>query len=219
MKLITLIILAALLFLGLYLGISAGKLRRAAVNRANSWPEVLDLIISSLQSGASISESLANLGKIAPAAVRDNFARFTKNLAQGEKFEDCLSKLKADFADPISDQLFETLYFAARFGSKNTIKVLRELSEYVAADLSTRSEIQIRFGWIKNSANLAALAPWVLFLILRTQENAKAAYLQPTGQLILVLGVVATLIAYLWMNKIANLPKAKRLFTKQILAK
>jgi tight adherence protein B len=219
MKLITLIILAALLFLGLYLGISASKLRRAAVNRDNSWPEVLDLIISSLQSGASISESLANLGKIAPAAVRDNFARFTKNLAQGEKFEDCLSKLKADFADPISDQLFETLYFAARFGSKNTIKVLRELSEYVAADLSTRSEIQIRFGWIKNSANLAALAPWVLFLILRTQENAKAAYLQPTGQLILVLGVVATLIAYLWMNKIANLPKAKRLFTKQILAK
>ncbi len=219
MKLITLIILAALLFLGLYLGISASKLRRAAVNRDNSWPEVLDLIISSLQSGASISESLANLGKIAPAAIRDNFARFTKNLAQGEKFEDCLSKLKADFADPISDQLFETLYFAARFGSKNTIKVLRELSEYVAADLSTRSEIQIRFGWIKNSANLAALAPWVLFLILRTQENAKAAYLQPTGQLILVLGVVATLIAYLWMNKIANLPKAKRLFTKQILAK
>ena len=219
MKLITLIILAALLFLGLYLGISAGKLRRAAINRANSWPEVLDLIISSLQSGASISESLANLGKIGPAAVRENFARFTKNLTEGEKFEDCLSKLKADFADPISDQLFETLYFAARFGSRNTIKVLRELSEYVAADLSTRSEIQIRFGWIKNSANLAALAPWVLFLILRTQENAKAAYLQPTGQLILVLGVVATLMAYLWMNKIANLPKAKRLFTKQISAK
>ena len=162
---------------------------------------------------------MANLGKIGPAAVRENFARFTKNLTQGEKFEDCLSKLKADFADPISDQLFETLYFAARFGSRNTIKVLRELSEYVAADLSTRSEIQIRFGWIKNSANLAALAPWVLFLILRTQENAKAAYLQPTGQLILVLGVVATLMAYLWMNKIANLPKAKRLFTKQISAK
>ena len=219
MKLITLIILAALLFLSLYLGISASKLRRAAINQANSWPEVLDLIISSLQSGASISESLANLGKIGPAAVRENFARFTKNLTEGEKFEDCLSKLKADFADPISDQLFETLYFAARFGSRNTIKVLRELSEYVAADLSTRSEIQIRFGWIKNSANLAALAPWVLFLILRTQENAKAAYLQPTGQLILVLGVVATLMAYLWMNKIANLPKAKRLFTKQILAK
>ena len=44
MKLITLIILAALLFLSLYLGISASKLRRAAINRANSWPEVLDLI-------------------------------------------------------------------------------------------------------------------------------------------------------------------------------
>jgi hypothetical protein len=46
--------------------------------------------------------------------------------------------------------LFEALYFAAKFGSRNTIKVLRELSEYVSADLSVRAEINTRFGWIKN---------------------------------------------------------------------
>jgi len=112
-----------------------------------------------------------------------------------------------------SDQLFEALYFAAKFGSRNTIKVLRELSEYVSADLSVRAEINTRFGWIKNSANLAALAPWLLFLILRTQINAKVAYEQPFGQFLMAIGVLATLIAYYWMNRIANLPKAKRIFT------
>jgi len=58
-----------------------------------------------------------------------------------------------------------------------------------------------------------------LFAILRTQENARVAYLQPTGQLLMVFGVIATLLAYLWMSRIAKLPKAKRLFTMQISAK
>jgi hypothetical protein len=60
---------------------------------------------------------------------------------------------------------------------------------------------------------LAALAPWLLFLILRTQINAKVAYEQPFGQFLMAIGVLATLIAYYWMNRIANLPKAKRIFT------
>ena len=89
----------------------------------------------------------------------------------------------------------------------------------VAADLSTRAEINTRFGWVKNSANLAALAPWVLFLILRSQENAKLAYQQSFGKALLLSGLILTLIAYLWMNQIAKLPKAKRLFTVSIADK
>ena len=34
--------------------------KRAAQNRANAWPEALDLVISSLLSAASITESLSN---------------------------------------------------------------------------------------------------------------------------------------------------------------
>jgi hypothetical protein len=56
-------------------------------------------------------------------------------------------------------------------------------------------------------------------LILRTQENAKAAYLEPTGKLIMLFGVLATITAYIWMNKIAKLPKSKRLFTMQMIEK
>jgi tight adherence protein B len=189
----------------IYFVVKKNREKKAAQNRANAWPEALDLVISSLQSGASITESLSNLANVGPNSLRVDFADFSSNMASGIKFEIALNKLKVKFADPISDQLFEALYFAAKFGSRNTIKVLRELSEYVSADLSVRAEINTRFGWIKNSANLAALAPWLL--------NAKVAYEQPFGQFLMAIGVLATLIAYYWMNRIANLPKAKRIFT------
>ena len=219
MRPITLLILFTLSLLATYLAKISYQARKIAINRAQAWPEVLDLLISSLQSGASISESLSNLATVGPQSVRKEFDKFSKSLIVGEKFEVAVNNLKEEFADPITDQLFETLYFATKFGSKNTIKVLREISEYASADLALRAEINTRFGWIKNSANLAALAPWLLFIILRTQENARLAYLQPTGQLIMIFGVIATLFAYLWMSRISKLPKAKRLFTMQITTK
>jgi len=197
----------------IYLVVKINREKKVVQNRASAWPEALDLVISSLQSGSSITESLSHLANVGPNSLRLDFADFSSNMAGGMKFEMALNKLKMKFADPISDQLCEALYFAAKFGSRNTIKVLREISEYVSADLSVRAEINTRFGWIKNSANLAALAPWLLFLILRTQTNAKVAYQQPFGQFLMAVGVIATLIAYYWMNRIANLPKAKRIFT------
>ena len=199
MRSLTLFVIIALLLLSIYFVYSLKKRERIKLNRESAWPEVL--------------------GKVGPNAVKKAFKEFEADLLGGKKFDDCLSDLKKEFADPISDQLFECLYFASKFGSKNTVKVLRELSEYVSADLAVRAEITTRFGWVRNSANLAALAPWILFLILRTQENAKAAYLEPTGKLIMLFGVLATITAYIWMNKIAKLPKSKRLFTMQMIEK
>lgn len=216
MSFATILIINFILFFGVILAYRANKSKKIRSQQANSWPEVLDLIVSSLQSGASVSESLSMVGKVGPVSVRNQFLVFSKKISDGERFDSALDYLKSEFSDPIADQLFESLFFASAFGSKNTIKILRELSEYVSSDLALRGEIHIRFGWIRNSANLAALAPWLLFLILRSQENARIAYLQPVGQLIIISGVITTFIAYLWMQKIAKLPTPKRLFTLEI---
>lgn len=112
----------------IYFIVKKNREKKAAQNRANAWPEALDLVISSLQSGASITESLSNLANVGPNSLRLDFADFSTNMASGVKFEMALNKLKVKFADPISYQLCEALYFAAKFCSRNTIKVLRELS-------------------------------------------------------------------------------------------
>lgn len=212
MHLITLITLISggTLFLVIFLHYKRAE--NLIIERANSLPEIIDLIISGLQAGMSITETLANLGKIGPTCVRDIFVQFEINLRADGNIQAELNILKDEFKDPLADQLFETLIYASKFGGRNAIKILHELSEFVAADISLRSEILARFGWVKNSAALASIAPWLLYLILRTQENARIAYSQPIGQLFMVIGFAFTVIAYLWMQKIASLPKAKRIF-------
>jgi tight adherence protein B len=182
------------------------------VDRTNSLPEIIDLIISGLQAGMSITETLANLGKVGPTCVKQIFLKFEINLRNNGNFQSEINILKEEFNDPLADQLFETLIYASKFGGRNAIKILQELSEFVATDISLRSEILARFSWVKNSAALAAAAPWLLYLILRTQENARIAYSQPAGQIFMLLGFVFTAIAYFWMKKIAKLPRAKRIF-------
>ena len=114
-------VLLAFLIATVYFIVKKNREKRAAQNRANAWPEALDLVISSLQSGASIIESLSNLANIGPNSLRSDFADFSANMANGTKFEIALNRLKIKFAGPISDQLFEALHFAAKFGSRNTI--------------------------------------------------------------------------------------------------
>jgi len=213
LTLITLI-LSVTLFLVIYFHYK--RKESLIIERTNSLPEIIDLIISGLQAGVSITETLANLGKFGPICVTDIFTQFEVNLRNNGNIQSELNNLKDKFQDPLADQLFETLIYANKFGGRNAIKILHELSEFVAADISLRSEIQARFSWVKNSAALASIAPWLLYLILRTQENAKIAYNQPIGQLFMVIGFVFTVIAYLWMQRIATLPKTKRIFIKQI---
>ena len=191
-----------------------GKMKKEALVRArsNALPEVIELIISGLQSGMSISETLESLGNIGPKHVQTNFRRFAENLREGSEFQLEIEKLKDQFKDSNADQLFETLIYANAFGGRNTIKILHELTDFLAEDIAIRSEIMARFGWIKNSAVLAAIAPWLLLLILRTQESARIAYQQSTGQIFLLTGVFTSVIAYFWMQKIAQLPKSKRVF-------
>jgi tight adherence protein B len=189
------------------------KKRAKLVNeRVESLPEIIELIISGLQAGMSITETLVNLGRTGPKCINEIFKKYEENIRNGSNFEFQISLLKEEFENPLADQLFETLVYAGKFGSRNAVRILHELAEFIANDLSLKSEISTRFGWVKNSASLAAAAPWILFLILRTQENARIAYNQPTGQLFMILGFIFTLFAYFWMQQISKFPQAKRIF-------
>ena len=78
----------------IYFVVKKNREKKAAQNRANAWPEALELVISSLQSGASITESLSNLANVGPNSLRLDFADFSTNMASGMKFEIALNKLK-----------------------------------------------------------------------------------------------------------------------------
>ena len=175
------------------------KQRRADISRRKLqklWPEILDHIISGLNSGLSLAQTLSALGDRGPTLTRHIFKAFGDAMAAGMTYSNALQIIKISFSDSISDQVCEVLDFARSSGSRDSALTLRTLSTYIRNDLALRNEINAKHGWIKNAAILSALAPWLLLTILATQPSTISAYSSVSGMTILGIGVLLTLIAF-----------------------
>ncbi len=190
--------------------------RKVEIERAllqNLWPEILDHVISGLQSGLSLAETLVALGTRGPVKSRSIFLLFSEKLRGGTDFGQALNELKQAFNDGTADQVCEVLEFARVSGSRDTSLTLRTLSNFIRRDLALRAEISAKHSWVKNSAALAAVAPWILLLLLATQENTLRAYTTGAGLTILIIGALLTVVAYFWMEKVGKLSETPRIFS------
>lgn len=177
-----------------------------------AWPEVIDHLMSGIQSGLSLTESLAGLSTRGPEVLRPAFTQFKATLYGSDDLTEAIEELKALFAHHGSDQIFEALIISKALGGSELLQILRSLGDFLRQDLALRREIEVKHGWIKNSAHLSAAAPWILLLLLSTQPSTAAAYSTPTGAMILIAGLVMTGVAYIWMNRLGRLPQTPRVF-------
>lgn len=175
-------------------------------------PEIIDHMISGIQSGLSLSETLSNLAIRGPAETEEYFLRVRENLKAGMSFDRAISLLQDEIQLRAADQLFEALIFAKNLGGSELLSMLRQLGDFTRQDLSLRREIAAKQGWIRNSAHLSAAAPWILLLMLAAQPSTSAAFATSQGVVILGLGVAMTALAYLWMGKLSALPEPHRIF-------
>ena len=176
------------------------------------WPEILDHLISGLHSGLALAETVADLARRGPEDTKSIFAYFENSLREGSEFATALAQVKAQFNGAIADQVCEVLNYSWSAGSRDTALTLRTLSDFIRSDMALRREILAKHGWVKNSAALAAIAPWILLLLLASQPNTVAAYSSGSGPFILILGVALTALAYLWMEKVGHIKQVPRVF-------
>ncbi len=181
-----------------------------AINSA--WPEVIDHLISGIQSGLSISETIIGLSWRGPNVLRGYFAEFGESMKRDGNFDSALRNLKVSCGQHGSDQIFEAIAISKSLGGNELLNILRTVGTFLRQDLALRREIEVKHGWIKNSAHLSAAAPWLLLLLLSTQPSTARAFSTPTGVLILLAGLAMTAIAYIWMNHLGKLPELPRVF-------
>lgn len=184
--------------------------RYEAMNSA--WPEVIDHLITGIQSGLSINESLAGLANRGPEVLRPIFEDFVRTISKNGDFNTALLQIKSDCGQPGSDQIFEAISISKALGGSELLTILRTVGTFLRQDLALRREIEVKHGWIKNSAHLSAAAPWVLLLLLSTQPATARAFSTTSGAAILLFGVLMTAVAYTWMAKLGELPRVPRVF-------
>lgn len=178
----------------------------------NALPEIIDYVISGIQSGLSLNESLSALGSRGPLISRNYFSDFEHSMKSGETFEVSIAITQQEFGLRASDQLFEALLFAKVLGGAELVALLRQLGDFTRQDLALRKEISAKQGWIRNSAHLSSAAPWILLILLSTQPSTAQAFSTPKGLTILLSGVAMTALAYFWMGRLGNLPEPRRIF-------
>ena len=176
------------------------------------WPDVVDHLITGIQSGMSLVEALSQLAERGPRELAPYFAEFNRQIRKNGDFNSSVSWLQNQFSHYASDQIFEAIILSRSLGGTHLLQILRMVGDFIRQDLALRKEIEVKHGWIKNSAHLSAAAPWLLLLLLSTQPATASAYATSTGAIILVSGIFMTAVAYLWMNKLGALPKPPRVF-------
>lgn len=181
-------------------------------NRARelAWPIAIDSLISSLQAGESITEAVQNLASHGPEELAPAFARVKTKMEGGESLEASLLSEMRTLDSSASDQTLSTLLIAKEFGGRDVTVTLRLLSSFLRDDFEAQEEIKTKFGWIRNSALLGAAAPWLILLLLSAQKDTVAAYQSSAGKTVLSIGVIATAVAFIWMERVARIPAAAR---------
>lgn len=201
------------LFVGIFITVAQRRVTdKKASDIQGAAPEMIDHLISGLQSGLSLNESLAGLGKRGPAVFAPHFASFRENLHLTGDFHRELEKVKSELGQPSTDLIIEALLISKTLGGAELINILRLLGNFIREDLALRREIAVKQNWIKNSAHLSAGAPWILLLLLSTQRSTAEAFSNSSGVMILFAGLLLTAIAYLWMNKLGEIPEQVRVF-------
>ena len=174
------------------------------------WPIAIESVVSALHSGRSITEALVELEEYGPTELSNSWIRISNNLQNGRSLDQVLRAESGELKSPRADQFFATLIFAKEYGGNSVQSSLRQLAQLMREEHQVHEEIETKFGWVRNSAILAAIAPWLLLLILTSQPRTIEAFATDGGKTILSLGVVATALAYLWMERLAKLPQGPR---------
>ena len=177
-----------------------------------SWPEVIDHLVSAIQSGMSLTEALTELSDRGPEIMRPAFSHFKSQLFEDGNLDQGIQRLADHFKSHASDQISQALLISKSLGGSELLSILRTLGNFLREDLALRNEIAVKQSWIKNSAHLSSAAPWLLLLLLAMQPSTVAAFSTATGAGILFIGLFMTVLAYIWMTFLGRLPSVPRVF-------
>lgn len=186
------------------------RARRRRVALRELWPDAVDDLASAIRAGMSLPEAVSSLAERGPEPLRPAFAEFAEDYRATGRFIDALDRLKARLADPVADRIFEALRLTREVGGTDLGTLLRTLSQFLRQDLRARGELEARQSWTVNGARLAAAAPWLILAMLSTRPQTVDAFNSPAGAVVLLVGGVASIGAYLAMVRVGRLPEDER---------
>jgi tight adherence protein B len=135
---------------------------------------------------------------------------FEKDQSAGVAFTQSLDNLKARLANPVADRFIEITRLASASGGRGYLNALRNQSLQLRLENATWTEIQVKQNWVLGTAKLAVLAPWLVLVLLSLRPETAIAFQTEAGIAVLVIGLVASLLAFRLVKALGALPDRVR---------
>ncbi len=186
------------------------KIKNENLKTNLEWPKFLDSIHSAAWAGASLEQAILDSVSVAPPKIAWALLEFEKDQGSGLAFTQSLDNLKARLANPIADRFIEITRLASASGGRGYLNALRSQALQLRLENATWNEIQVKQNWVLGTAKLAVLAPWLVLVLLGMRPETAIAFQTETGIAVLVIGLVASLLAFRLIKSLGTLPQRTR---------
>jgi tight adherence protein B len=192
-------------------GYYRGRRRSRRIDRRRAWPDAIELLAGAVRTGDTLPAALVVVGDRGPLVLRPEFRALVSDHRVTGDLVGALERMRIRVADPVADRVVQTLVLAHRVGGRELGRVLRTLAEFVRDDIAARREIESRQSWTVVAARVAAVAPWLVLLLVASRPQGARAFDSATGIAVMLVGALVTAIGYRLMVRIGRLPDEPRL--------
>ena len=177
-----------------------------------AWPSVIDSLESAAIAGLSIRESLRDIAESEQIFVTKEFGLCCDQLDSGIGMDSALRNLKLNLATAPSDFTVELLRATVELGSAGYVDALRLQAKTLREQTILLDQVSAKQGWVVGTAKLAVLAPWLIVTVLSVRPENAAIYSTFAGSALLLLGLIASAVAFRMVYRIASTAPMVRVF-------
>ena len=197
---------------GLLLEALAGRARARAKRIEEEWPTVIDSLESAALAGMSLIESLRDLAESSQLLAAKDFAWLCDQSDSGLQLDAALEQLKARFGLASADLTIETLRLVNEAGGAGFQSALALQAKSIRQRTALLEQVVAKQGWVVGTAKVAVAAPWLIVVLLSFRPENAIAYNSAIGQLLLVLGLLASFVALRLIAVIGRIDVSQRVF-------
>jgi tight adherence protein B len=186
--------------------------RRQAQAR-DAWPRLIEemrLLTGAV--GRSVPQALLDVGRRGPVDLRSAFRAAEREWLISTDFDRTVRVLKDHLADPTADVICETLLVAYEVGGGDLERRLSALAEDREQDLQGRKDAAAKQSGVRFARRFVLIVPLGMALAGLSIGAGRAAYQTSTGQIAVLVAVVALATCWIWSGRLLRLPEDGRVF-------
>lgn len=194
----------------------SARRRQNTAARAMAWPDALRHVIGALSSGTStLHASLVDLVHAGPQPLRAPMARYARRSGQIGSLS-ALEAVRAELADPVSDQVLLTFAQAASEGTNTVLRTLELLLDQTNGDIALQERVRTAGTQLRLASWIAFVAPlFVLLLFCTVSSQYRLFFSGAEGILLVMIGTTVDMAGLMVTRRLTRtVPTTQRIFTE-----